>query len=1255
MGLNTKTLLVGCGGSGIKTLIHLNKLMASNGDIRETMAESVAYLVLDTNKDDLSDFQEKIQAQMGRSTSPVVETIHITDCCTQLNDIVSETFDSFNDKVTDLMKKYWWYSADGNPFRAEEIQDITAGAGQCPQISYLAAWNSMDRIEDRVNALFQRLHLRDTNTIKGADVRVFVVAGLAGGTGRGSWTLVAFKVRECLLKLKLEEARIEGIFFDASCFGNITKGDSNQARCMNLNACTGMSELAAWFRLRKSTSEKKFFFLPSLRPTKSRINGAISFDGFKTRDINRVPPVQGAYVVFGQTGGSAPLKLEEDDDKYRGHYFNMAAAALYARIVNAGAINAVKNNMKSLIGGFASTTFEIDTFRIQAYLETQVQKTFLNDLWIVSEEAQGDLEEEARKLVGTAVDKSAFDTSFLGKTHLQIPDRLTFGASGCMDDATSLPGTLMALFRNGKKAGLGQVPAEEGSPRMESNLTNTLRDALARQHVRDASDCVAKLSLEELKDADIAKDFGTVLKAAKLDSANLKGTLRDYVMEQVGGKGESLSLRRAMLYTEELLATFSKYRECLTQEAVPVPGFDNPGCPSAESLINKFQADVIAKSGTTLPEKIKGAIFWAAPFNPGEIEELCDEFECFVNAAVFFRIRPFLADFFKDAVEALAGIRDSLELMGTLVTEAGRKLEESLSGVFSQPYEKIFDELFVDPGKPGAVRKDIPDFEKVEKLYCRRLKPILSPDELTALLRDPRNRFALGDPIKDAIREELDNLLKIGDGGKYSTREKARRAIPGIIKDEVVANVGLKVEAGRSVTDREFSFDKVLERNIEAWNKLLAETPDALSGTLFDQFREFLGLETSSKTSDYLTDEAGKPKVVTTEKAIEKAILSLTKICQPWINIRAKGDSQPLSCLIVLPFDLATYGVDEKQLVSELKKDFGSRKYSLMPIILQHTDKHTPPDRILVYTSELLGYGSDVTDPNAGNSDADDADRDRDAAPIDRIASMDYWEDYADELLEAEDLDHNCTALFYKDRIDGCWKEREEVGVAFLAPFFTLESEPHRALRWCPWRPKDEVDRAQEQVNDVCRALFYALLGHAVDEAKLAPAREALEEYEFRMPLLKMARELSEDEKEAFKPNPKHPQFFYFLRKQQEVEDSKMSDSDSAWDVGKLANSINHVFEFLNGQGLPGDRTESEKEKSRSNGDKIRQGLLDEAELFGAFLLPKLGDRYRAVVEQCRDWIEREYKNCKEPEDKKYWELLFEFAKSVVKEVKGRR
>ncbi len=116
-----KTLLVGCGGTGIKALMSFNRQMAGDAERRYRMWEDVSYLVIDTNRDDIAEFESGIAQGMesvnGRNIRPIYKTVHITNSNALLNDIVHKYI--INQKDEDKLvrlRKNWWFDPEGTPY-----------------------------------------------------------------------------------------------------------------------------------------------------------------------------------------------------------------------------------------------------------------------------------------------------------------------------------------------------------------------------------------------------------------------------------------------------------------------------------------------------------------------------------------------------------------------------------------------------------------------------------------------------------------------------------------------------------------------------------------------------------------------------------------------------------------------------------------------------------------------------------------------------------------------------------------------------------------------------------------------------------------------------------------------------------------------------------------------------------------------------------------------------------------------------------
>ena len=1228
MGMKKITLLIGCGGSGIKTLTRLNELMASRNDFRPDMRESIFYFVLDTDEGELDKFKVNIEKQMGSpESSPFIQSAPLTKGYRRLNNLVKSIDDAEKDeKIATMMKKYWWHNEDGEPFRGKHIKDLSAGAAQCCQVSFIATWKYMPKIKQAVNSLLEEIRRRN-QTVRDhfANLNVYIVAGLAGGTGRGSWTLVAFKVRQCLLEQGVD-VPLDGIFFDGTCYPTLMKRPEKKNN-MLVNSATAFSELSAWIHLKNGMARKatEIFSLPSLESPRTAPE-AINLNKYFNNDTEIFAPVQTSYVLFGDNGLTASL---ENNDQYH----NMAAAALYAKIVNAEEIDSTESNERFDIASFASTTFEVDTYRLQRYLEVAVQKTFLEKQCDEGEDSK--LKKEVAAAVGSA--HSPEDDSFLEKYHLWIPEVPNFSSrSNCMDykksQKISLLQKMMKSFcdENGKvellkyKDPIQSTPQELGNSQDGEELVLTTQFRKTLKETQNAEAVKAwvgtAFKLENILDNNTVKvHLNQILKAANLDGANLKGTLHGLVMDQFAPKNKSVSLRRAKLFTDLLREDFSKYIHILDGGVT----LDSKVYNNVDNLIASFMEDVNVKSGKSFWEWL----LLQKPFNANEIKQLCKKFHYFAHAAVFFRIKKILKEFFMQAVEELNTIQRILEVMSGLLQTASEKLNANLNDVFkNEEYNNIFDILFIDPEKPDAVKNSIPKAGDLQNLYYRPLKPIMSRGILKKLLTDPSNFYAEPGPILKCIKAEFDKLLTLDyeDGWEAATSvASAKIEIPGNISQVIKEHVGLKPDpSGRSFIDKYFSFYKVLEENKIAWIQLLHNTPESQLGGLYDQLRDYLGLE----ESDYVPHpDNGKKEIIIDEKLIPKMVRSLVVNCNPWIVFSKESTSfgQVPDCLVILPFDSVKY---EALIKKEIQDLYGIEDSTWEPTILhpgKYNTKSIPYNRILVYTANTLDFKEDATSI--------------DCAPLEDISSLDYWEDYRELLETAEDLDHKSAAFFKWDQENQQWDEHSRT-FAFLAPFFT--APPYKSLRWHPWI-KEDVNREKEQLNDVYKALFYVFLGHEESEKEPVSSKDVAKG--FTMPLLNMGR----------KGN--HAQSFYFLREPLEWKDGKMDRAiETPWhkDI-ELENSIDHVVEFLNEQGHADYRSEGGKrlQESISEGARIRRAILKEAEVFFDNIPASLGDSYKEIVRECCHWLNKKMEESKEPKDTKCWEALLQFAKNELKKL----
>ena len=389
-----KTLFIGCGGSGLKTLRRLNELLSGNPANRQMMRENISYLMIDTSLKETEAFRESIKKHLGNAGLPFIKVVQVTRNHLTLEEIVKPTFGAFEKRVADKnltdaerekaakqlarLKENWWYSPDHKPepetaepctsypFMAQHILDLGDGAGQCSPVAFLTAWNYLPSLEQDIREVIDAIQLRNTDNQR-MRLNVFVVAGTAGGTGRGCWAPVAFKVAQSLRKMGFN-CNPTGVFFDSSCFENVVADSPTEKLNLAVNSLTAMSELSAW--MMQPVIRSYYFALPNLRDPGICEEGkyCTSTDVISVPEDgdNELSPVTSAYLIFGNNG-VAPLASNDQ-------YHEMAAAALYAMVAEDKFIGPGAVNHHEAIRSFGALTFEVETIPIRRYMEALVRR-----------------------------------------------------------------------------------------------------------------------------------------------------------------------------------------------------------------------------------------------------------------------------------------------------------------------------------------------------------------------------------------------------------------------------------------------------------------------------------------------------------------------------------------------------------------------------------------------------------------------------------------------------------------------------------------------------------------------------------------------------------------------------------------------------------------------------------------------------------------------------------------------------------------
>lgn len=254
-----KHILVGFGGSGLAAITAFAKWVAQDYKIRLQAKEDYAFILCDTDKVEIEDTQSKIHTILP---DVITKTIQLG------REYGDRKFHQFaNDKLKNHAKNSrvmdsWWYNSDHTPFIASKLEySIENGAGQCPAVSNFLAWTSTKLSAEIRNIKTELQHKSIGSDPQNMQVSSYLIAGLAGGTGRGCWAPLGMQMAQALEGL---ETKPTGFFFDATCFEGKTKSD--QFVKLQTNSLTGISEITAWLKNsdNKNIDTKPAYFMPNL-------------------------------------------------------------------------------------------------------------------------------------------------------------------------------------------------------------------------------------------------------------------------------------------------------------------------------------------------------------------------------------------------------------------------------------------------------------------------------------------------------------------------------------------------------------------------------------------------------------------------------------------------------------------------------------------------------------------------------------------------------------------------------------------------------------------------------------------------------------------------------------------------------------------------------------------------------------------------------------------------------------------------------
>jgi len=384
------TILVGCGGSGAKTACELSDLMSQDPQWRHEMDECVYFLLIDTDQGDLDRYASRL-----RKSAPgvYVASLLSSEGFGTVGEILAEFVPGLEHgdeeekrKAFERFAGHWWFEHPAHPtyesahaFRAPNVARITAGAGQVPMVSHLAAWHAMkasaktvNSIEDTIRKLCEVIANRRAGIdFSGGDplaeFNIFFIGSVAGGTGRGCVIPVAFKFKEVFVSRFKRVPYVSGYLLDQACFE--VGRDHHEGLPQMMNAMTGWSEVSAWFTAFREGMEKAYS-LPGTRRIadtafdvlRSPLEGIAANQAQEAlrRDRARLP--FDAMGVIGRVSG-AGFAANRPEEIYQ-----MVAAGLYCRLTQSTIDSRISNDGRTYFS-IGSSVAEIPCHEIQTYFD----------------------------------------------------------------------------------------------------------------------------------------------------------------------------------------------------------------------------------------------------------------------------------------------------------------------------------------------------------------------------------------------------------------------------------------------------------------------------------------------------------------------------------------------------------------------------------------------------------------------------------------------------------------------------------------------------------------------------------------------------------------------------------------------------------------------------------------------------------------------------------------------------------------------
>jgi len=1050
-------LLVGFGGSGLKTLHSLARLISGDGELKDRLPRQAAFLLVDTDERDLAEYAgdprrglrgkipELLMLGEDDTNGPIIEVFQPSRGVNVMAEWVSETFRRTRrrngDDGMETLGDHWWFKAPdskGNPqpFTAHMLRTSPVhGAGALPLVSQFLAWSRAEEIQQVVTEIVQKLEERVSGPF---DLEAHFVAGLAGGTGRGCWTTLAFAVRDALRRANRSGQPVAHLF-DATIFptDDLTR-ETGEATKRRVNSLSGISELVMWMRNELSEGESQHFALPSLHKPLEASHHVIDTRRLKPYDTDTLgrSPCRVPYIYFGDSPNG---RLPSASD-----YYDMAGGCLYALVADSDILAKGINRSYAPSQMFESAgcnRIEVPIGAMRDALAALLKWQWLDRM--AGDAAHGDLDRSVKNFHRAVdIDPARFPNIEMSSGRESGPDpdltRRLWSTIAEEIDTSPLEGDLRA----------GKVEAAKRSCRID------LSERAIRRAVQQA-----------FTDINGGRDPVAILKTA--------------VREKLSANDEGVNLTRALQILEECKGGIQQ--EIKDLEKAPSPG--GGGSKSKSAFPDPKQA-IIARKGKT-------ALVFGRRFTDKEIREIVAIVRRFTLKSNYDRIRKEVLrelgaylDRVQTAIdrldETIAGLRLVGEEVEKIVFKAFPSIRRKREGASGITYE---DACFADPENLASIAREkrTRTFDASRHFKTELIPPMSVPDL---------------DELCDRIRQNTDLKYKLIEAVGWiksdtvldleGTSTRTPRSLAKTVAREIGDMLG-HTSIPPAISEEEFNLRRVLERIRTCFEEQFDRFKDndrkrdGLQRTFEAIFNTTVKRNSRNNTVD-LPD---------LEEMVSGLVIRLADRCDPYARTRLSPTDRRVDfASVVVPRNLW------RGLAKRIENDPRLAKAGLKSDAVTFP-KRTNDQPYLMLAHVQMAYSIPFDHDPAVRRDAPKAEEE----PRE-LASIDYWKDDAELRDAMEHMENAVSPLVFasKTRLSG---------LGYLNPTFVAD-EYWSGLRWRPWYDESSARvREADRIHVVSDAILYLILGtletgETIPDNVLTQCRES-GEGELAEPLLEIS------------------------------------------------------------------------------------------------------------------------------------------------------